>query len=271
MKFEEINGKQHIILEENDNVCLTTLSYLSGGGISIKNTRDKLDISGDSSVIHRISGKGMLEKVYLLPVLSSEAIIEKCDQWLEMFKQVHDKFSESALVEKYRQQNITMNLSFGAFCSFSDINKVRSIDLDMQQYGTTVQEGMTISLDGENEEVYKYLLANTLSHYLSKNYAGVQIDLKDFNWRLYSSGKSTIVDLSSLQNSIDYERIVTGLIVCHNVGASTEQIIVNCRNKICNQHLSNRIDEGIESSTRQYKCLTQGNEDKASVLKKEYK
>ena len=91
MRFEKIDGIQHVILEENDKLCLTTSTALGNGAIAIEKEGDKLNIFGDAVLVNKISGEGMLEKVYMTPVLSSEEIIEKCDKWLEMFKKVHGK------------------------------------------------------------------------------------------------------------------------------------------------------------------------------------
>lgn len=74
----------------------------------------------------------MLEKVSIPPTtLSSKEIIEKCDNWLDMFKKVHDKFKKIVLTDEYRKQNVIMELSFSRLFSFSDGNvKGRTIDLD---------------------------------------------------------------------------------------------------------------------------------------------
>lgn len=100
MKLEKIDGKQFIILEDNDKIYLTTAKEMGKNSITITEDNDRIKIFGNSPLVNSISGKGMLEKVYIPPVISSEDIISKCDEWLEMFKQVHDVFKKLVLSEK---------------------------------------------------------------------------------------------------------------------------------------------------------------------------
>ena len=102
------------------------------------------------------------------------------------------------------------------------------------QYETIIQEGVTISIDEENENIYAYLMANVLSYYLSKNYNGTEIDYLSFNWNgtLYSNIETPIGEtrpiisrLSPLYNSINYARIVKSLLRNHNLGIPADQII----------------------------------------------
>ena len=261
MRFVNIKGVQHIILEESDQIRLTTEDALENMSIDIECVNYGLNISGNSSLVNKISGDGMIEKVFIPPVLSSEKIIEKCDQWLEMFKKVHDKFKELVLTDKYRKQNISMELSFCSFISFSDINvKGEKIGLNLNQFGNIIQEGITISMDKSNETIYQYLLANVLDYYISKNYKDTPIDNLDLSWNhiLYSADKKQdkstvpmIANLNNLYDSKDYARIVTSIIVNHNLGISSEQIISNLKNNIYNQQLSEWIDRDINQSTRQ--------------------
>lgn len=277
MKFENINGIQHIILEKNDKISITTEGSHGDMTVNIECQNYGLNITGSSSLINTIKGEGMLEKVFIQPTLSAGEIIDKCDQWIEMFKKVHDKFRELVLTDRYRKQNITMDLSFCEFFSFSDKNvKGRKIDIDLRQYGTIIQEGVTISIDEVNEEVYKYLLANVLHHYLSVNYAGTTINniALDWNHILYSNNNwpkdSTapiICSLGGLYESKEYENIITSIITSHNLNQSPEQIIDNLRQSIYNQQLSDRFDRDINHSIKQYEHIIFDSED-APVLSK---
>lgn len=277
MKFENINGVQHIILEENDKISITTEDSHGDMTVDVECQNQGLNITGSSSLINTIKGEGMLEKVFIQPTLSAEEIIEKCDQWLEMFKKVHDKFRELVLTDRYRKQNIIMDLSFCTFFSFSDKNiKGRTIDIDLRQYDNIIQEGVTISIDEVNEEVYKYLLANVLVHYLSVNYAGTTINNLDLDWNhiLYSNNNGSkgstvpmICELSNLYESREYERIVTSIISSHNLNQSSEQIIDNLRQAIYNQQLSERFDSSMNHSSKQYEYIISDSED-APVLSK---
>ena len=265
MKFEKIGKRQYIVLEENDRIFLTTPEKLDDADIEITRKDDGISISGDSSLVKSIRGDGMLEKVYIQPVVSSQEIIEKCDKWLEMFRKIHDKFRELALSEKYRKQHIVMMLSFTSFISLSNENiKGRTIDLNLKQYNTIIQEGVTISIDEETEkDIYAYLVANVLEYYISQNYVGEEIDdLKDWDWHLHSTetpqdGESVPIfsNLSLLREIPEYEKIVISIIGNHNVGLSSNQLISNLRNKISDRQLSDRIDKSINYSTNQYEHI----------------
>jgi hypothetical protein len=279
MKFEKIGGEQFIILEDNDKVCITTAGELGKSNVTIAENKDKINFSGDSTLVNSICGEGMLEKVYIPPVVSSEEIIDKCDKWIEQFKQVHDVFRKLVLSEKYKKQHIVMELSFSKFFSLSDRNrKGNSIDLDLIQYGTVIQEGMTISIDEKNDDIYAYLMANVVDYYLSTNYAGAPINYLDINWNrvLYSNPETPrgetipmIAPLSTLYDSVDYSRIVTSLLGSHNLGVSADQIISNLRNRISNQQLSDRISESIDYSNRQYEYIVSDSaKEKQAILNK---
>ena len=265
MKIEKIGKRQYIVLEENDRIFLTTPEKLDDADIEITRKDDGISISGDSSLVKSIRGDGMLEKVYIQPVVSSQEIIEKCDKWLEMFRKIHDKFRELVLSEKYKKQHIVMMLSFTSFISLSNENiKGRTINLNLKQYNTIIQEGVTISIDEETEkDIYAYLVANVLEYYISQNYVGEEIDdLKDWDWHLHSietpqDGESVPIfsNLSLLREIPEYEKIVISIIGNHNVGLSSNQLISNLRNKISDRQLSDRIDKSINYSTNQYEHI----------------
>ena len=229
MKFKKIDGVQYIILEEDDRVCITTPDELDKSQVEIKEKDKKLDISGNSSIVSSIQGDGMLEKVYIPPVVSAKKIIEKCDNWFDMFKKVHDTFKKIVVTDEYRNQNVTMELSFANIYSFFDknINKARIINLDLKQYGITLKEGVTISIDEANKDIYSYLVASVLDYYVSKNLEDKEIDLMDFNGVLYSNigaGRGAtvpiIAKLSTLTESLEYHKIVAIILGNHNVGES---------------------------------------------------
>ena len=260
MKFVKIDGVQYIVLEENDKICITTPAALSQKQkLEFKSNGEVLEFFGNSSVVSYIRGHGMLEKVYIPPVVSSEEIIKKCDEWLDMFKEVHDAFKKLVLTDKYRKQNVVMKLYFSTFFSSTDRNdKGRSIDLDLKQFGTTLKEGVTISIDESNEDVYSYLVASVLDYYVSQNLGGQQIDLMYSTNTLYSNEKHERgtpapiqAELSSLTESSKYYNIVTSILGNHNVGESSEQLIANLRNRISNQQIGDRMDGDIKHSSNQ--------------------
>ena len=277
MRFENVNGIQHIILNESDKVSITTESELKKMSIDIECENDRLNISGNSSLVNKISGDGMLDKVFIQPTLSSNEIIEKCDQWLEMFRKVHDKFGVLVLSNKYRQLNVTMELSFNDFFISDKSLKGKTIELNLKQLDTIIQEGVTISVDDNNETIYKYILANVLEHYLSVNYAYSIVNTYDFSWNhiLYSNfkrqDKSTVPALCNLNKfyeSSEYSRIITSIIANHNLGQNSKQIITSLRNAIYNQQLSEKFNRSIDYSNLQFDCIMSDIEPKIISLKK---
>ncbi len=259
MKFEKIDGVQYIVLEKNDEICITNSDELQKKQIKITSTDGGLEISGNSSIVSSIRGDGMLEKVYIQPVVSSEKILEKCDKWLDMFKQVHDTFKKLVLTDEYRKQHVVMELSFPTFFSFTDSDvKGRIIDLDLKQHGTILKEGVTISIDEANDDVYSYLVASVLDYYISQNLVGQKIDFMNFNSILYSNEKHEkgttvpiLATMGSLTESNEYYKIVASIIGNHNIGESSEQLIANLRNRISNQQIGDRMDSGINHSSKQ--------------------
>ena len=220
----------------------------------------------------------MLERVYIPPVVSSEDIINKCDKWIEMFKKVHEVKKKLVLSEKYRKQKIVMELSFTKFFTFTDSRKGNSINLDLKRYGDIIQEGVTISIDEINSDIYAYLMANVISYYISKNYKDTIIDYSDLSWNyiLFSNIKTPkfeidpiISSLSTLYDSPNYSRIIKSILGSHNLGIPTDQIISNLRNKISSQQISTEIDKLIDYSSRQCEFIVKDSEkEKQAVYKK---
>lgn len=276
MKFEEINGTTCIILEENDNVFLKTNA--SDKKIKVSCNDKKINISGSSSIIGSIQGEGMLEKIYLPPVISSEEIIRKCDRWIEMYKEIHDKFKELVLSQEYIDERVAMVLSFGKSYLFNCDDCFYTIDLDLQQYGNNIKEGVTISVDDSN--IYAYLIANVLDYYLSNNYLNKKVDFLTWNWGLTSDvvvprgGQIPICSsLNILGETTYYSQIVTAIIGNHNLGESSEQLIFNLRNKISNQPLSEKIESSIKHTEQQYELIfpNSSKDGKGHVLRKNMK
>lgn len=266
MKFEKIEGVQHVILEEDDNICITVPDQSSK--IQIKKIDEKLDISGNSSIVNSISGNGMLDKVYIPPVVSSKEIIDKCDKWLYMFKKVHDVFKKLVLSDEFRKQNVVMELSFKRYFSLCDSVKGRSIDLNLKQYGIVIKEGVTISIGEDNDDIYAYLMASVLDYYILKNLSDKDIDLMHFNNVLYSDDKVTqrstvpiLALLGSLTESQEYYQIVASIIGNHNIGESSEQLITNLKNRISSQQISNTIDSDISYSATQCEYILKKNKN----------
>ncbi len=275
MKFKDINGVPTITLEESDKLIIQLPN--SYEAITIKRNGKKIDISGGSELIDSIIGNGMLEKIYIPPVTSSQDIIDKCNKWLEMYRKIHDKFKELVLKEEYREQNVTMKLSFFKYPPYEDGgNKREIIKLVLNQCSTIIQEGATISIDEANENVYAYLVANVIDYYVQNNYKETKINNMSVNFNnvLYSNekkGKGTtspiIALLDPLMESLKLYEVVNSILVAHNLGISSKQIIDNLRNRISNQQIGDSFDYGISYTEQQLGYIINDNEVKEPAKK----
>ncbi|MCM1052618.1 MAG: hypothetical protein NC483_01385 [Ruminococcus sp.] len=262
MKFKEIGGITHVILEENDKVVLKTVEN-KDSEIEVTSTKDGLDIVGDAAIINKITGNGMLEKIYIPPILSSEEIIAKCDEWLEMFKKVYGKFSELVLTEEYDKQRIAVKLTFGTFFQVKDTSvKGKTIDLDLHYYGTIIKEGMTISINDNNSDIYDYLAISVLNYFITQNFDNKVIDIVRFNGNLISEkggekghGPKFTANIASYIEDYDGRNLVTSLITNYNLGNSLDQIISNLKARIKPQAIPENLERGINYSKKQYDAI----------------
>lgn len=258
MKFRKKNGIVTIVLEKDEKLKLETTNGIEA--INFKSDGDKISIIGGSNLINSIKGEGMLEKVEVLPVVSSNDIIAKCDQWLDMFRKIHDKFKELVLTEEYRKGHMVMQLNFCDTLSFDDsTNRGKSIDLDIKLFDTIVLEGITINIPDNNESVYVYLLANVLSYYVSSNFRETKIDLMRFNGFIYSDEQKDdrvtapmVANVAGFEKNVRLNRIVYSILQTYNLNIPTDQIIDNAKQSITNQPIGDCLDHYIEYSERQY-------------------
>jgi hypothetical protein len=258
MKIENEDGNIIVTLEKDDTLKLQTLNGLDV--VNVESDGNKLDIIGGSNIINSIKGNGMIEKVVVPPVVYASEIIEKCDKWLDMFRKIHDKFKELALSKEYRDENLVMELVFSNFTYLEDTTvRGASIDIDIKLFDTIVQEGLTISVCDENEDVYAYLVANVIDYYVSNNYKGTQIKFMNYNGILYSNEKKDnkslvpmLANTCNLRENARLNKVVNSVLEAHNLNISTDQIINNLRDKITNQPINNKFYESIEHSETQF-------------------
>ncbi len=274
MKIEKIDGELFVILEENDRVSITTQEQLGKNNITIAKNEENIDIFGDSNFINSIQGEGMLEKVYIPPIVSKEEIVDRCDKWLDKFREVYDIFSSLASSDKYIQQKVVLNLSFPTF--FSLKGKGNSISLDLIQYGIVIQEGLVISVDETDGDIYNYLIANVLDYVLSESYKNTSINYLDMDWN-YSfclqtptSNKKTsttfMTNLSPLCDSTNHSRIVTSILGNHNLGVESKQIISNLKDRITSRQLSDIFTSSIDYANKQYGYIVPDSEGEKPVV-----
>ncbi len=274
MKIKNINGTIEITLEDSDKVILKT-SKSDDKAVKISATGDGLDICGNDQIINKISGEGMLEKVYLPPILSKEEIIAKCDEWLDMFKKIYDIFSNQVLTPEYKNNNISLKLSFGTY--FSDDDEGRTIDLDLYNFGNYVKYGATLSIKDKDMDIYRYIVARVLEYYLSQNLSGKKIDyVMNWNGQLYSNKDSSngivsiLANLCSLTEEASLNRLVYSILANHNISVPLDQIIANLMANIKNRPMPIKLEDSINFTKRQYDMVTK-KEDSPLTLTREKK
>ena len=246
MKFKVENGKQFIILDENDKICITTKKAGTSMNIDVTCQNGELDIADNSGIINSIKGNGMLEKVYLPPVTSKEEIIKKCDDFLKLFEDIHDKFKKLIT----QKPEISMYLSFSKnFIQNGEIAS-RTIELDLTQNGFAFLNGVSISIPVSSDDIYRYLIASVLNYYLSQNYAHIQVKYENLNTR----DLSATLNISSMINSYLSKTVYT-LLTLHNADIPAGQYIEELKNKIQSQSLGENFDSEISYASRQLAFL----------------
>ena len=184
--------------------------------------------------------------------LTSEEIIEECDMWLDLFKQVHDKFKELVLTGKYRKKDVTMELRFPQLPDFSPYHysELKGISLDLCSCGSVIKKGVLSSIKYKNGDIYAYLVANVLDYYLLQNLRDEQIIMYDryYSEYLYSDSENNettvpiLASLSPLTETKKIDELVFEMISNHNSGESSEQLISNLKNRIYNQQINDDYD-----------------------------
>ena len=260
MKFEIRDGKQYIILNPFESVNITTTSELYSKKLTVRNGKDGLTIGGDASIVGSIRGEGMLEKVYIPPMVSKEEIIKKCDEWLNMFKKIFDTYHK--LLTQLKVIDIeTVAIRFDTYSSSYDNVSGKSICVDIELPNYTVKEGATICIDDKNESIYEYLVANVLDYFMSKHFKGSTINLENFQGVLYvgDTRKPYLVrDMLNIEKILDdekYKNLTYAIISSYNLGYSVDQIIDNLRNNITDMELGDRMDASIARTIKKYKNI----------------
>lgn len=258
MKFKIENGEQYIILEENDKIRLTSKN---AKGIAVNCQSGKLDISGNLEVINSIKGDGILDKIDFPTITSKEEIIKLCDYWLKMFEEMHDKFKELVLREKYRKQGVSMYLTFNEVYSPKGRLIAKNIALKLKKGNILIQDGASITIPTYGDDIYNYLIASVLNYYISKNYEDTPINDKNCIDNVLYSKYYDGTSLSPMMAHVDYlynsqffditKRITTQ----HNLGFSSEQLLRDLKDNIHSQILGENFESELVYSARQLNFL----------------
>lgn len=269
MRFEKIDNKQFIILEDNDEIYIKPQNSIYDDNIKVVNTNNKLDIFAKKDIVNTIRGKDILNKVCVIPIKTKEEIIKLLDEWLDMFRKTYDIFDKLVKTEEYKRENIKVKLDF-------DINdkKYYSIKLCLSHMLSCIKIGSEIKVPKEDIMIYLYLISNVIEHYF-KSFDGYQIEylnaLSDSDNIYVRNGNNEIINVLSnikkLASSFIIEPVVTRLILDHNLNNSSSNLISNLKDKIENQQISEIYNKYIDYTKRQYEDIDNEYKEKQKVLK----
>lgn len=268
MRFENINGRKCLVLDNLDCIYVTTEEYVDSKVVKVECDSNRLNISGTGEVIGKISGNSMLDKVSFPKLLSREDIIEKCDEWLEMFKKVHDDFCRLVLSPQYQKEKVGMALIISS--NPDECNKThekRKISLNLMNHQNVIQSGVCIStVDDENEGIFKYLALHVVSYYLSKNYNQF-IEYSDEDTRFFLTSDYSLNEtemlpmmmfIGSNAHSKEYFDFFRSIFSCHNLGIPTMSMKFDIVNSISNQYISDSFQDSFQESVKQYERIESG-------------
>lgn len=272
MTIEDTEGVKSILLEDNEKIIISTPG--SFRNITVINNDDLLNIVGSSDIIGCIKGRGLLDKVYIPPVVPREEILEKCDEWLAMFDRVLKYFSGFVEEEKSLAEKIQLLVYFGEYSPLDTGNSGQTIKISLASKYGVILEGVSIEVDNQNENIYKYLVAEVISRFLSLNCQGQKFKI-DANWdgniRSNKCNRSSSIHSllsASLTQKTDYYAIIAAILKCHNLDLPFEQIIDNLRCAVSSQPMvSNSLEESIVRSRRQCSHIFKNEVDKHPTLK----
>ena len=215
-----------------------------------------------------------MKPIYYTPVVSKENIIEKCDGWLELFKEAYKVYKELA--------------TYPAWIKCKVFPKIRT--LDFYYSGGPEGKGIELVLDDvvssvefnaadSNKDIFNYVIASVVDYYLKEEKNNEQIDISTFDWDLYTekreSEENFITSILMLGTCKDWnctKKIVLEVIDNHNLGKSSEELLISLKNRIKDQKLIFSFDGTIANSKSRYlftkEKLDKEKENSAKVLKK---
>ena len=268
MRFEKIDNKQFIVLEDNDEIYIKPQYSLYDDNIKVINTNNKLDLLIKKDIINTIKGKDILDKVCVIPIKTKEEIIKLLDEWLDMFRKTYDIFNELVKTEEYKRENIKVKLDFDI-----ENKKYNSIKLYLTHMLSCVKVGSEIKVPKEDIMIYLYLISNVIEHYF-KSFDGYQIEYLNAlstSDNIYVRNNKEVIDILSnikkLSNSFIIEPVITRLILDHNLNNSSSNLISNLKDKIENQQISEAYKRSIDYTRKQYIDIDNEYKEKQKVLK----
>ena len=252
MKFENINGKNHIYLEDGDSLDITFVGPES-----------------KQIVINNKGGKPMFTDTYnpLKLVLddgktSKDDIIAKCYEWLQYFIEIHDKLKEIAI---YLGDNYRLSLNMSTLLDPDTLKRVgKSISLCVEEKNQSLSQhrpyvlGPTISLYDENESIFKYLYAWILEFFIASNFKDKEISEESIIYGLfYEDDSHVMAKLIDPFFGNEYKDIARDIINNHNYYLdNNETLLRQLRDRIVNQKIvKNAIEFAIFDADRLFEVI----------------
>ena len=131
-----------------------------------------------------------------------------------------------------------------------------------------------------NKDIFNYVIASVVDYYLKEEKNSEQIDISTFDWDLYTEKKSNETEENRLTSILmlgickDWnctEKIVLEVIDNHNLGKSSEELLISLKDRIKDQKLIFSFDGTIANSKFRYlftkEKLDKEKENDAKVLK----
>ena len=252
MKIQEKDNKKVIILDENESVSLVATGKRQTNGISVTNIDGRMDVKADPAAINSLND-------------NPNSILEKCDRWFDAFVKVHDMFRKLALSDRCKKMRINMQVAVSQYVNVKKDNDMgKCIDIDLKRYRDRIQDGPSLEIPQENEDVFKYMLVRVMDYYLAKNFGKIMVDLpNNWDYTLYSPDHVEYEEvfplelkLSILRNLPEYQELIRMVIYKFNLGLPIKPMIEELKNKIVDSGPVTHIDDSVEYSERQWNQLS---------------
>lgn len=177
----------------------------------------------------------------------------KTEEWLNLFRKNYDIFENICSDEK-------ITICYDK-CKI-DEKTYKSIYLDLYKNDELVHHGVHITVD--DDSLFDYLIANTISYILLKKYSNIKVNIIDYIGDIKSNEKETNTKI--MLRFDRNKKVVEDIISAHNNEKSTNDIIEMYKSKIKSNEVSGIFLDSIKKSNIQF--LYVKSLEKKTLLKK---
>lgn len=215
MRYENINGKNHIYLEDGEKLVISRLGLDEEKTIEVERKENTFNVVAPRLLINEIKSVDAKTSKFTIGRL--------CGEWIINFKEVFDAFKERA--EKGQG---TMILTVDSFCDSDDhYGKTISLDFSIYDWRAGLTNGAYLKLDDANDSIFKYLFAWVVDIYIHYCYNKAKVDGKKFDNKYTLTNLETDIDDNDFSTCIahlegikkfpdEYKKIVDDIINIHN-------------------------------------------------------